>query len=52
MSMLSMLSENHSDLKNSDICDDERDLLELFRKAIKSKYNVILVSSGEELKRS
>ena len=28
------------------ICDDERDLLELFGKALKSKYNVILVGSG------
>ena len=30
------------------ICDDERDLLELFRLALKIKYNVILVSSGED----
>jgi hypothetical protein len=30
------------------ICDDERDLLQLFGQAIRSKYNVILVSSGEE----
>jgi CheY-like chemotaxis protein len=30
------------------ICDDERDLLELFGLALKSKYNVILVSSGED----
>lgn len=30
------------------ICDDERDLLQLFGQALRSKYNVILVSSGEE----
>ena len=30
------------------ICDDERDLLELFGIALKSKYNVILVGSGED----
>jgi response regulator RpfG family c-di-GMP phosphodiesterase len=30
------------------ICDDERDLLELFGLALKSKYNIIQVSSGED----
>jgi CheY-like chemotaxis protein len=30
------------------VCDDERDLLNLFGQALKSKYNVILVSSGED----
>jgi DNA-binding response OmpR family regulator len=30
------------------ICDDERDLLELFGKALKSKYKIIQVSSGED----
>jgi len=30
------------------ICDDERDLLQLFGKALKSTYNVILVGSGED----
>jgi CheY-like chemotaxis protein len=30
------------------ICDDERDLLQLFGQALRSKYNVILVSSGED----
>jgi CheY-like chemotaxis protein len=30
------------------ICDDEQDLLQLFGQALRSKYNVILVSSGEE----
>ena len=30
------------------ICDDEQDLRELFGKALKSKYNVILVDSGED----
>jgi CheY-like chemotaxis protein len=30
------------------ICDDERDLLELFGLALNAKYNVILADSGEE----
>jgi CheY-like chemotaxis protein len=30
------------------ICDDDRDLLQLFGLALKSKYNVILVGSGED----
>jgi len=30
------------------ICDDERDLLELFGLALKIKCNVILVSSGDD----
>jgi CheY-like chemotaxis protein len=30
------------------ICDDEQDVLQLFGQALKSKYNTILVSSGEE----
>jgi CheY-like chemotaxis protein len=30
------------------ICDDESDLLKLFGKALKSKYNVILASSGKD----
>jgi response regulator RpfG family c-di-GMP phosphodiesterase len=30
------------------ICDDERDLLDLFGRALKSKYNIILVGSGED----
>jgi response regulator RpfG family c-di-GMP phosphodiesterase len=30
------------------ICDDELDLLEFFGLALKIKYNVILVSSGED----
>ena len=29
------------------ICDDEQDLLNLFGQALKSKYNIILVGSGE-----
>jgi DNA-binding NtrC family response regulator len=29
------------------ICEDDRDLLELFGYALKSRYNVILVGSGE-----
>jgi response regulator RpfG family c-di-GMP phosphodiesterase len=30
------------------VCDDERDLLQLFGRALRSKYDVILVSSGED----
>ena len=30
------------------ICDDDRDLLNLFEQALKPKYNTILVSSGED----
>jgi response regulator RpfG family c-di-GMP phosphodiesterase len=30
------------------ICDDERDLLQLFGQALRSKYNVILASFGED----
>jgi CheY-like chemotaxis protein len=30
------------------VCDDERDMLQVFELALKSKYNVILASSGEE----
>ena len=30
------------------ICDDEPDLLNLFGTALKSKYNVILASSGKD----
>ena len=30
------------------ICDDERDLLELFGLALNIKYNIILVDSGED----
>jgi response regulator RpfG family c-di-GMP phosphodiesterase len=41
---------SHSDTEKKTvmICDDERDLLELFGLALKSKYNVMLVSSGED----
>ena len=41
---------SHSDTEKKTvmICDDERDLLELFGLALKSKYNVILVDSGED----
>jgi CheY-like chemotaxis protein len=30
------------------ICDDDNDLLQLFGKALKSRYDIILVSSGED----
>jgi response regulator RpfG family c-di-GMP phosphodiesterase len=41
---------SHSDAEKKTvmICDDERDLLELFGLVLQSKYNVILVSSGED----
>ena len=41
---------SHSDTEKKTvmICDDERDLLELFGLALEIKYNVILVSSGED----
>ena len=41
---------NHfdTDKKTVMICDDEPDLLQLFGLALKIKYNVILVSSGED----
>jgi CheY-like chemotaxis protein len=41
---------SHSDAEKKTvmICDDEQDLLELFGLALQSKYNVILVSSGED----
>jgi hypothetical protein len=31
------------------ICDDERDLFQLFGKALESEYNVIPIDSGEDL---
>ena len=40
-------SKNEPRKKTVMVCDDERDLLYLFGQALKSKYNVILVSSGE-----
>jgi response regulator RpfG family c-di-GMP phosphodiesterase len=42
------LSNPSPEKKTVMICDDERDLLQLFGQALRSKYNVILVSSGEE----
>jgi CheY-like chemotaxis protein len=30
------------------VCDDERDVLQVFELALKSKYNIILASSGKE----
>jgi response regulator RpfG family c-di-GMP phosphodiesterase len=41
---------SHSDTEKKTvmICDDERDLLELFGLVLNIKYNVILVSSGED----
>jgi response regulator RpfG family c-di-GMP phosphodiesterase len=36
------------EMKTVMICDDEQDLLNLFGQALKSKYNVILVSSGKD----
>ena len=42
------MSHPTEDKKTIMVCDDEPDLLQLFRMALKSKYNVILVSSGED----
>ena len=36
------------DMRTIMICDDEQDVLHLFGQALKSKYNIILVSSGED----
>jgi response regulator RpfG family c-di-GMP phosphodiesterase len=43
-----LASQSDTEKKTVMICDDERDLLELFGLALKSKYNVIQVSSGED----
>jgi DNA-binding NtrC family response regulator len=43
-----LASHSNTEKKTVMICDDERDLLELFGLALKTKYNVILVSSGED----
>jgi response regulator RpfG family c-di-GMP phosphodiesterase len=42
------LSHPTEDKKTIMVCDDEPDLLQLFGMALKSTYNVILVSSGED----
>ena len=42
------MSHPTEDKKTVMVCDDEPDLLQLFGMALKSKYNVILVSSGED----
>ena len=43
-----LASHSDAEKKTVMICDDERDLLELFGLALEIKYNVILVSSGED----
>jgi response regulator RpfG family c-di-GMP phosphodiesterase len=43
-----LASQSDTEKKTVMICDDERDLLELFGLALKSKYNIIQVSSGED----
>ncbi|MGH9986680.1 MAG: response regulator [Nitrososphaeraceae archaeon] len=43
-----LASYSDTEKKTVMICDDERDLLELFGKALQTKYNVILVGSGED----
>ena len=43
-----LASYSDTEKKTVMICDDEPDLLELFGKALQTKYNVILVSSGED----
>jgi len=44
-----LASYSDTEKKTVMICDDERDLFQLFEKAIKSEYNIILVGSGEDL---
>jgi CheY-like chemotaxis protein len=50
MDNVQKLTYNHSNLERKTImiCDDERDVLELFGLVLESKYDVILVESGEE----
>jgi len=43
-----LASHSDTEKKTVMICDDDRDLLQLFGLALKSKYNVILVGSGED----
>ena len=43
-----LASYSDTEKKTVMICDDERDLLELFGLALNIKYNVILVDSGED----
>jgi len=43
-----LASYSDTEKKTVMICDDERDLLELFGKALQKKYNIILVGSGED----
>jgi CheY-like chemotaxis protein len=46
------LTDNHSNFKRKMktimICDDQRDVLLFFKLALESKYNVILIGSGED----
>jgi response regulator RpfG family c-di-GMP phosphodiesterase len=41
-------SYSDTEQKTVMICDDARDVLELFGKTLQTRYNVILVSSGED----
>jgi CheY-like chemotaxis protein len=43
-----LVSHFDTEKKTVMICDDEQDLRQLFGKALKSKYNEILVDSGED----
>ncbi|MPZ07074.1 MAG: response regulator [Nitrososphaeraceae archaeon] len=43
-----LASYSDTEKKTVMICDDERDLLKLFGKALQTKYNVILVGSDED----
>jgi CheY-like chemotaxis protein len=43
-----LASHSNTEKKTVMICDDERDLLQLFGLVLELKYNVILVGSGEE----
>ena len=50
MDNVQKLTYNYSNLERKTImiCDDERDVLDLFGLVLESKYDVILVESGEE----
>jgi hypothetical protein len=45
-----LASRSDREKKTVMICDDERDLLELFGLPLRSKYNAISVGSGEDSK--
>ncbi len=52
MDNIQQLTYNHSNFERKKktimICDDERDVLLFFKLVLESRYNIILVGSGEE----